>query len=156
MNTKIQVVSDILKRLNAVQKDDIRNIPEHQLRYLCNDFRRLIGDRYDDPELLADIGEDDPNDALMVIIRDVWQVLTDPPESKNLPFDQWGVLPQGSPNMDEAEQLFGNILEKSQLPGFLLLSALLKMRSDAEGNEELFMQHLRALSEKYDTDHPQT
>ena len=103
MNTKIQVVSDILKRLNEVQKDDIRNVPEHQLRYLRNDFRRLIGDRYDDPALLADIGEDDSDDALMVIIRDVWQALTDPPESENLPFDQSGVLPQGSPNMEEAE-----------------------------------------------------
>lgn len=149
MNTKIQVVSDILKRLNAVQKDDIQNVPKHQLHYLRNDFRRLIGDRYDDPELLADIGEDDPDDALMVIIRDVWQALTDPPESKNLPFDQWGVLPQGSSNTDEAEQLFGNILEKSQLPVYLLLPALLKMRKDHQGDEERFMEHLRALSQEY-------
>ena len=153
MNTRIQVVEDMLKRLNTVQKDDIRNVRENQLRVLCQNFETLLRNRYnlwENTELLADIGTDDADAASKVLIRDVWQTLTAPPSSEALPFEEWGLLPKGSSHMQEAEQLFFNILEKIQLPAFLLLSAVLKMRSDAQGDEELFMEHLRALSKEYD------
>ena len=69
--------------------------------------------------------------------------------TKNLPFKEWGVLPKGSPYMQEAEHLFMQILEKSGLPVFMLLPAVLKMRSDKDGDDDLFMEHLRALSQEY-------
>ena len=87
----------------------------------------------------------------MVLIRHVWLALKDPLD-KHLPFDEIGVLPHGSPIMEEAEQLFGNILEKGTLPVYLLLPVVLKMRSGAKNDEELFMEHLRALSKEYDND----
>ena len=155
MNTRTEVVQDILKRLNDVQKDDIRNVREQDLSLLHHGFGTMIRNRYkmsENKELLADIGKDNADDASMVLIRDVWQALKDPPMRENLPFDQIGVLPQDSPNMEEAEQLFGNILEKGKLPVYLLLPAVLKMRSDAQGDEELFMEHLRGLSKEYDND----
>ena len=65
-------------------------------------------------------------------------------------FEEIGVLPQDSPNMQEAEQLFFNILEKCRLPVFLLLPAVLKMKSDAKGDEAIFMEHLRGLSAEYE------
>ena len=153
MNTRIEVVQDILKRLNASQKDDIRNVQESQLGILRQNFLTLLQDRYnlqENTELLTDIGKDDPDDAAMVLIRDVWQALNTPPSSKPLPFEEWGILPKDSPHMQEAEQLCMNILEKSQLPVFMLLPAVLKMRSDKAGDDDLFMEHLRALSEEYD------
>ena len=78
MNTRAEVVQDILKNLDDTDKDNIRNTPEQDLILFHHGWGTSIRNRYkiwQNKALLADIGKEHPDDASMVIIRDVWKLL---------------------------------------------------------------------------------
>ena len=78
MNTRAEVVQDILKNLDDTDKDNIRNTPEQDLILFHHGWGTSIRNRYGmwgNKALLADIGKEHPDDASMVIIRDVWKLL---------------------------------------------------------------------------------
>ena len=78
MNTRAEVVQDILKNLDDTDKDNIRNTPGQDLILFHHGWGTSIRNRYkiwQNKALLADIGKEHPDDASMVIIRDVWKLL---------------------------------------------------------------------------------
>ena len=84
LTTLAGVVSDILKNLNPDLKTDVPNTLEVDLIQFQRSWGRDIRNRYNlwqDSAVLPDIGEDHPDDASMVIIREIWQQLQNSEET---------------------------------------------------------------------------
>ena len=79
MNTRTEVVQDVLENLNDSDKEFIRSRPKEDLAIeFLNNLGWEIRIKYkmsENQALLADIGEENPDDASMAVIQDVWKAL---------------------------------------------------------------------------------
>lgn len=73
-----QVVNEILEGMEQKEKNTIRYTKEDDLIQYLHNWGRQIRNRYQlwhDPALVEATGKDHPDDASMVIIKNVWQAL---------------------------------------------------------------------------------
>ncbi|MCY4552995.1 MAG: hypothetical protein OXC79_04930 [Candidatus Poribacteria bacterium] len=76
--TKDEVVKDILENMNIDEKSNVKHTPEDKLyefHFGWGQYLRNYYQMWHNPKLVKSTGEEHPDDASLVIIKEVWTIL---------------------------------------------------------------------------------